>query len=53
MEQFFLFLFTCWLHWVFVTVQRLSPIVKSGGHSLVAVEGLHHAVVSLVAEHRL
>ena len=37
-----------WLFWVFVATHRLSPVLASGGCSLVAVHGLLIVVVSLV-----
>ena len=42
-----------WLPWVFIAVQGLSLVAKSGGYSLVVMQGLLSVVASLVAEHRL
>ena len=41
-----------WLHWVFVTVHRLSLVAESASYSLVAVCGLLITAASPVAEHR-
>ena len=43
------------LHWVFVPVCRLSPVVASGvrGPLFTVVHGLLTVVAYLVAEHRL
>ena len=41
-----------WLRWVFVAACRLSPVVASGGYSVV-VCGLLTALASLAAEHGL
>ena len=48
-----IYLFYLWLCWVFVAACGLSPVMASGGYSLVAVCGLLIAVVSLIVEHRL
>ena len=42
-----------WLCWVFIAVRRLSPVVSSRGHSLIAECGLLTAGASLFAERRL
>ena len=39
--------FFFWLRWVFVAALGLSPVVASGGYSLVVVYGLLLAVASL------
>ena len=50
----FYYLFTyLWLCWVFTVAHMLSPVVASGGYSLLAVHGLLTAVASLDAEHGL
>ena len=41
-----------WLCWVFIAVRGLSPVLASGGSSLVAVCGILVAVASLASEHR-
>ena len=52
--HFILFcLFIFWFSWVFIATLGLSPVVVSGGCSLVPVYGLLTTMVSLVAEHRL
>ena len=38
--KFFVFCFFLWLCWIFVSVQRLSPVVASGGHSSLWCVGL-------------
>ena len=49
----FIYLFIYfWLCWVFVSVQGLSPVAESGGHSSSRCAGLTVAA-SPVAEHRL
>ena len=42
-----------WLCWVFVSVQGLSLVVASGGHSSSQCVGLFTIAASIVAEHRL
>ena len=49
---FILFIYF-WLHWVFVTVHRLSLVAASGKVLFIAVRGLLITVASLVAEHGL
>ena len=51
----FLFLFLIWLPSVFIagSISSLSLVKASRGCSLVAVQGLLIAMVSLIAEHRL
>ena len=50
----FYYLFTyLWLCWVFTLTHMLSLVVKSGGYSLVVVQGLLTAVASLDAQHGL
>ena len=46
-------LFSFWLCCVFLATQRLSLVVTSGGHSVVAVLGLLIGGTSLIVEHRL
>ena len=53
---FFKDLFTCIylrLYWVLIALHRPSPLVVSGGYSLVAVHGLLIPLVSLVVDHGL
>ena len=47
----YLLIFLCC--WVFTAAHRLSLVVVSGGPLVLVVHGLHIAVSSLVAEHRL
>ena len=50
----FLNLFTyLWLCWVFTVAHMLSPVVASGGYSLLVVHGLLSAMASLDAGHGL
>ena len=50
----FYYLFTyLWLCWVFTLTHMLSLVVKSGGYSLVVVQGLLTAVASLDAQQGL
>ena len=51
--KIFFFLIYLWLCWVFVSVQGLSLVVASGGHSSSWCAGLSPLRASLVAEHRL
>ena len=48
----FIYLFL-WLCWVFVSVQGLSLVAASGGHSSPRCAGLSTIAASPVAEHRL
>ena len=50
--HFHLFIYF-WLHWIFVAVCGLSPVVASGCPSLAVVCGLLFLVASLVAKHGL
>ena len=49
----FICLFEFCLCWVFTAACGFSLVVMRGGYFLVAVNGLHTVVASLVAEHRL
>ena len=48
----YFYIYSC-LCWVFVSVQGLSLVVASGGHSSSRCAGLFTIAASLVAEHRL
>ena len=50
----FIYLFIYfWVRWVFISVQGLSLVVASGGHSSSRCAGLLIVTASLVAEHGL